>query len=382
MALARRSRFEFENDLQDKPIPFIKHSISTNNVDYTVQVLVSLINDGDIFIPPFQRNLVWSHKQASHFIESLLLGLPVPGIFLSKEQATGKLLVIDGQQRLTTLKSFFPPALSKNIDNNFSELTTSKQNKEAGDGIALIDVQEEFVGKTYKTLTDLDRRNLNNSSIHATILNPKAASSSADDAIYYVFNRLNTGASQLRPQDIRAAIYHGPFNELLNTLNKNEFWRNIFGSDEPDIYKRDQELILRFFALYFRVDDYKTPMEGFLNAYMAYNRNLQYQSAEQLTKLFAETIEFAYYALGDSAFRPIRALNAAIFDAVMVGLGRRLEETQSLDIDQVYEAYNNLVSNEEFDEDTRVSTAGIKKVKHRIRLATEAFASIKTLNEK
>ena len=139
---------------------------------------------------------------------------------------------------------------------------------------------------------------------------------------------------------------------------------------------------MRFFALYFRVDDYKTPMEGFLNAYMAYNRNLQYQSAEQLTKLFAETIEFAYYALGDSAFRPIRALNAAIFDAVMVGLGRRLEETQSLDIDQVYEAYNNLVSNEEFDEDTRVSTAGIKKVKHRIRLATEAFASIKTLNEK
>ena len=115
------------------------------------EVLVRQINDGDIFIPPFlQRNLVWSHKQASHFIKSLLLGLPVPGIFLSKEQATGKLLVIDGQQRLTTLKSFFPPALSKNIDNNFSELTTSKQNKEAGDGIALIDVQEEFLAKFVK----------------------------------------------------------------------------------------------------------------------------------------------------------------------------------------------------------------------------------------
>ena len=100
-------------------------------------------------------------------------------------------------------------------------------------------------------MTDLDRRNLNNSSIHATILSPKAASSSADDAIYYVFNRLNTGANELRPQDIRAAIYHGPFNELLNTLNKNEFWRNIFGSDEPDIYKRDQELNLALLCALF-----------------------------------------------------------------------------------------------------------------------------------
>jgi len=381
MALARRSRFEFENDLQDKPIPFIKHSISTSNMDYNVQSLVNTINEGDIFIPPFQRNLVWSHKQASLFIESLLLGLPVPGIFLSEEQATGKLLVIDGQQRLSTLKSFFPPASPNNVDNNFSELVSSRQNREAGDGFALVDVQEEFVGKTYKTLSDLDRRTLNKSSIYATIIKPGGPSISADDAIYYVFNRLNTGASQLRPQDIRAAIYYGPFNELLGNLNKNEFWRNIFGSDEPDMYKRDQELILRFFALYFAGDTYKTPMEGFLNAYMAHNRNLQHQSAEQLTKLFNSTIQVAYDALGDRDFRPIRALNAAIFDAVMVGLARKLEETQliersSIDSEEVYEAYRNLPSNKEFADDTDVSTAGIKKVKNRIRLATEAFANI------
>src|SRR5713226_1188706 len=87
-------------------IPF-KYSITSYGADYPVDGLVRRIKDGSIYVPSFQRAFVWSLKDASRFIESLLLGLPVPGIFLSKEEETQKLLVIDGQQRLRTLQYFY-----------------------------------------------------------------------------------------------------------------------------------------------------------------------------------------------------------------------------------------------------------------------------------
>ena len=123
---------------------------------------------------------MWKFKEASRFIESLLLGLPVPGIFLSKEKETQKLLVIDGQQRLLTLLYFY--------DGIFQP--TKRE-------FALKDVQPQFEGAIYKSLPDEDRRRLDDSILHATIIKQDEPSED-DSSIYHIFERLNTGGTTLK----------------------------------------------------------------------------------------------------------------------------------------------------------------------------------------
>ena len=94
-----------EEDAQE--VAPLRFAISSYGADYTVDGLVKRIREGSVYIPPFQRGFVWDIKDASRFIESLLLGLPVPSIFLAKEPDTGKLLVVDGQQRLLSLRNFY-----------------------------------------------------------------------------------------------------------------------------------------------------------------------------------------------------------------------------------------------------------------------------------
>ena len=101
----------------------IQYDITSYGADYTVDGLVKRLDRGDIFIPDFQREYVWNQNEASKLIESLLLGLPIPGIFLAKEGDSNKLLVIDGQQRLKSLQffmnGFFNPKEEKKNSNYF-----------------------------------------------------------------------------------------------------------------------------------------------------------------------------------------------------------------------------------------------------------------------
>ena len=83
----------------------VRYTISSYGADMPIDGLVNRLKRGDIFVPSFQRNFVWTITQASRFIESLVLGLPVPGIFLFKEPETRKLMVVDGQQRLLPVVS-------------------------------------------------------------------------------------------------------------------------------------------------------------------------------------------------------------------------------------------------------------------------------------
>src|SRR5437899_942572 len=131
-----------EQTEEEEVVPF-KYSITSYGADYPVDSLVQRIRNGDIYVPAFQRDFVWTLPQASKFVESLLLGLPVPGIFLSREEPTQKLLVIDGQQRLRTLQFFYDGIW-----------------RPTGREFALRDVQSEFDGITYNALKPKDKRRL------------------------------------------------------------------------------------------------------------------------------------------------------------------------------------------------------------------------------
>lgn len=339
-----------EDDLD----PAGTYRISSYGAAYAVDTLVSRLKKGTFFVPPFQRAYVWSQRQASRFIESLLLGLPVPGVFVAKEGDTAKHLIVDGQQRLKTLQYFF--------EGDFQ-----------GRKFKLQDVDKRWCGKTIDELGWYDKQRLGDSIIHITIFQQQKPDD--DSSVYLVFERLNTGGSKLYPQEIRSCVSHGKFIDLLQDINRDATWRKLFGRESDR--QKDQELILRFLAFFYEREKYERPMRGFLNGFTRRYRNLDNQSGSQFRQVFLDTVGVAYDALGGRAFRPKNNLNAAVFDAVMVGLAKRLERGPLTDSAGLQSAYDNLLANSSFQAAYSTSTAGNENVRARFDLAEGAFQKLK-----
>jgi hypothetical protein len=332
-------------------IPF-RYSITSYGADYPIDSLVQRLKRGDIFIPQFQRDYVWNVRQASRFIETLLLGLPVPEIFLAREEDSGCLLVIDGQQRMRTIQYYY--------DGIFGPTKRAFE---------LTKVQPQYVGKSYTTLAIEDRRRLDDTILHATVVRQEEPSDDKS-SIYHIFEKINTGGTQLQPQEIRACIYHGPFIDLISSLNDNQAWREIYGPISPRM--RDRELISRFLSLLFDRDKYRRPMKDFLNVFIGRNRYLTRYPAEMCTSSFVISIEKIWEAIGTTAFRPRKALNAAVFDAVMVGLTKRLE-ISGISTEELRQKYAHLLQDKVFTEASERATADEESVRTRIERAITIF---------
>src|SRR5690606_38523425 len=141
-------------------------------------------------IPPFQRNYVWDVVKASRLIESFLLGLPVPGVFLYKEKKTNRLQVIDGQQRITSALRFFAGAFEDRV-------------------FRLKGVQSRWDGKAFEELDEADRFQLSDTVLRATVV--QQLDPDDDSSVYHVFERLNTGGVNLNPMEVRKCVYFGAY---------------------------------------------------------------------------------------------------------------------------------------------------------------------------
>ena len=183
-----------------------------------------------------------------------------------------------------------------------------------------------------------------------------------------------TGGRLLHPQEIRACISHGAFIDLLGKLNDIEPWRSLYGPKSERL--KDQELILRFFALYYDAERYSAPMKHFLDSFVNANGNLNRLSAAELTKLFSSTMGLVSHAIGPKAFRPVKAFNAAAFDAISVGLARRLSRGDIKERQQIKERYDQLINDPKFVDSYVRATAREENVRTRLELATTAFANI------
>jgi len=340
--------------------------VSYSGQDFDVEGLVRRLNKGDITVPSFglqdesietagfQRGFVWTRKQMDRFIESLLLGFPIPGLFLVRQQSDKRYLVLDGQQRLGTLQAFY-----RGVYN--------------GREFALINVAEPFVGLTYETLSDAQRRTLDNAFLQATVVSTDGTKSSLE-AVYQIFERLNSGGTQLTPHEIRVALYAGPFIAELERINNTEAWRQLYGRKNPRL--RDQELILRVLALYATAESYSRPLKSFLNQFAADNRETQSQALTQSAEGFARAAELLLQGPGPRALRKASSqVNAAKAEAIFVGLMRRLDEGE-ISSEQVTTACHELESDRDFDVATTRSTADELVLQSRIDKATKAFASI------
>lgn len=345
----------------DHSVVPVQYDITSFGADYDAEGLVSRLNRGDIIIPSFQRNYIWKQHEASRFIESLLLGLPVPGVFLARQAKSNKLLVIDGQQRLKTLQFYYEGVFNP------------KEGQKKQQIFRLIKVQKKFEGLTYKSLNEEDKIKLNDSLIHATIVKQESPKND-DTSIYHIFDRLNSEGRRLTPQEIRVAVNHGPLIELLKKLNENEKWRDIYG--KKSIRLKDQEMIVRFLALYEGGDTYVRPMNEFINRFCNRHSNSTPDFYEAMGEEFNETIAVIWEALKQKAFKPEGPLNAAVFDSVMVGIARRLDNGPINDLTALRTAYNKLFHSKVYITAVSRATSDEGSVKDRLRITTEAFGSI------
>jgi hypothetical protein len=341
--------------------------VSYSGTDFDVEGLVRRLSRGDVVIPSFghgdptlevagfQRGFVWRRPQMDRFIESLLLGFPIPGIILV-QQVDKRYLVLDGQQRLRTLKAFYDGVHNK---------------KE----FALDNVAKEFKGLTYKALTPELKRQLDNTFIQATIVRTDGSRSSLE-AIYQVFERLNSGGTQLTPHEIRIALYPGAFVELIAQINDLSEWRDLYGVKSPRL--RDQELILRILALYIDAEHYFPPLKKFLNDFLGKHRELARFPTDKIVPLFEHAASLLLEAEGRQALRyQSSQVNAALTEALFVGLMRRLaKNSRKVNPARVREAVSSLTNNADMTAAISRATANEEAVRTRLNLATKAFSSI------
>lgn len=341
---------------EDKDSPTdLRYQIFSYGADYPVDALVKRMKNEDLILPKFQRAFVWPLTQSSRFIESLLLGLPVPAIFLSKETKSQKMMVIDGQQRLKSLMYFYDGIL-------------------AGKEFKLSGVNKEFEGLTYKTLSEQDKRRLNDAIIHAIVIRQEDPEDD-DSSVFLVFERLNTTSTPLSEQEIRACVYHGDFNDYLRGANTNKDWRNIFGEESPR--QKDIELILRFFALFYNISEYSRPMKLFLAKFMKKNQGLGLYSKEVLDAIFNPAVGLANRALGPKAFRPVRSLNASVVDAILVGTAKRLANGPITDESDYAIAVNRVLADASFMDLYQVGTTNKDRIEGRINRISECLVDVK-----
>ena len=146
-----------------------------------------------------------------------------------------------------------------------------------------------------------------------------------NDSIYKIFERINTAGTKLLPQEIRASSYHGKFNELLSELANKQEWINFI--QMSNTRKSHEELILRFLALYFDLENYKSPMKHFLNVYMNKNRNFKYNSKQDIENIFEKTIEICSHFIKkeDICLKGSNRVNTQLLDSILVGIAKNID---------------------------------------------------------
>lgn len=337
--------------------------VTFSTQDYSVDGLVKRLNrrsmivpqfggrDDLVQVPGFQRGFVWSKVQMDRFIESLLLGYPVPGLFLVKQAEDNRLLILDGQQRLITLQRFY-----NGIHN--------------GKEFVLNNVGDEFKGLTYSALDESLQFKLDDSYMQATIVSADG-SPEVDDAIFQIFERLNSGGTQLTAHEIRVALYAGALMASIEELNTGDAWRSLFGQKSKRI--RDHELIMRVLALYADSDSYNRPLKTFLNRFAQRHRDVDVAN-DQSGQLFIRATEVLSRLVGPGAFRRAvgSQINVAQAEAICVATMSAIsDDTLPEDLsDRVAK----LLNDEDFLKHTGRATADKDAVETRLQRARAALS--------
>ncbi len=331
----------------------LEYDFIATPTDYTLEYIAE--NFGEkIIVPSYQRDYAWNIQQASALIESFIIGLPVPQLYLFLN-SKGNYEVIDGQQRITSIKYFlngrFP---SGNSGKGFRTFRLT--------GLLR---RSDLNGKTFEELDYYIGDRLVNSTIRAIIIMQSEPIEDNPELVYHIFERLNAGGTRLSSQEIRNVMCHGEIRTQLEKLNSLESWRKIFGKLSPDPKQRDIELILRLFALFENSNNYQPPMRDFLTKEMSSHRSFDSDKSRRFAKKFVQTCDLVIISI-ENPFRPQGPLNAAALEAVMGSL-MEAENVPAI----LTEGYEKLMGDDAFQRAILSNTTSRENVMIRKERATE-----------
>lgn len=314
----------------DEGFSLMEYDITATPNDFNIITLYSLIDNGVIIMPPFQRNYVWDIKRASKLIESIILGLPVPQVFLY-EKGKNNFYVIDGQQRLLSIYFFmkqrFPTEEGRAIlrgyltgdtkidgtilseDKYFTNFNLKLPSPVIGEKNKLNKLKYETLGD-YKHTFEIMR------TVRSVVI--KQNEPDDNSSIHEIFNRLNTGGQNLYPQEIRMSLYYSDFYRSIIDLNQDTRWRNILKQETPDIHFRDVEILIRIFAMLVNYGRYSSPMSKFLNAFSKEAESFSKEKIEYLRALFISFLDNTSHIKPENFAVKSGQFRISLFEAIFV----------------------------------------------------------------
>jgi len=351
--MTEQEEIQIEYEEEEDEVP-VEYDIATYPSDFTLSIIHKMWHEGDIEIPKFQRGFVWTIKQSSLLIESFILGLPVPPVFfyIDEEQ---KSLVIDGQQRILTAVYY--------LDGYFGE--ESAHGKRQVFRLTGLDDRSPFHNRRFQDLQQSYQRKLKNAVLRA--INVRQLSPEEDDtSMYHIFERLNTGGTPLKPQEIRNCVFRGEFVEILRELNEDKNWRLITGKKTKDKHQKDIELILRIFALSGnRWKSYVKPMKEYLNVIMRKHQKATAKEISIFVRRFPALCQFVKDEFGNKPFHVRGPLNTSFLDSVMTTLIENFDIIPT----NLNKRYEELLKNDDYLDNTYGGTTDALVLRKRFELA-------------
>lgn len=369
-------------DMQNEETSIISYDISVIPNDFNVMTINSLIESGVISMPAFQRNYVWDRKRASRFIESLILGLPVPQLFLYQVDRN-KYSVIDGQQRLLSIYFFIKQRFPRNGKRTFLRKVFDANGKipekVLSDNQYFQDFKLQFAkqengaphplnGKKYHTLDAAQKGSLDLMPIRCMSIRQNKPEDTG--SIYEIFSRLNTGGLNLSPQEIRGCLYNSPFYNMLYRINSDERWRVFVGKTEEDDKFRDVEVLLRSFALLCDESSYTGSMIQFLNRFSKDAQKYDTTKIEELEKKFYRFLELCKDVDNKEFLTKTGSFNVSLFDSVFVAVVEEIDLKKPANDCYVDKAAFKLLKEDSgFIKAITHSTSHVESVQERLKLA-------------
>jgi len=340
--------------------------------DFSIREFQTMKHDGDLILQPeYQRNFVATSQIASRLIESVLMDVPIPVIYLAEEK-DGTFSVIDGQQRLTSFISF--------VEGKFPNGTEFK--------LYGLKVMPELNRKSFAQLDKELQTKIKTTTIHSVIIKKE----SNEDIKFEIFERLNTGATKLNEDEIRNTVYRGRYIKLLAELADNDIFDNLIRKETYKVRMIYRGLILRFFALSEKsYVNYKSPMKQFCNKELRESREMSDAKSKEYKERFLHCTDLVKIVFGTHAFRRYMPrkhdspqgswaqdqINLALFDLQMVGFRNYSKNEVLAKADYIREALLDLmINNEEFQFLIAYKTSDTDNVKRRFRIWMDTLDEI------
>lgn len=334
---------EFEEAILS--IPPEKRILRTEQYDFSVSTLVGMMEKGEVAIPEFQRRYVWSDRQASRLVESLIIQCPIPVIYLNQEKDE-TFSVIDGNQRLNSLKRFLEDAYTLVGLTSYPELT----------------------GLKYSQLDKRFQRHIGNRVLRCTVI----LKETHPQVKFDVFERLNSGAVALTRQELRHGLYYGSLLKAAAAVAKELKLDAHFGG-RKDKRMKAEELVIRYWALSEGIGAYEKPLASFITNYAEMNRNPSDDDLEKLSKDIRTAHARAVQLFGQHCFSFTRAgasrFNAAVFDAQMVACSKLTTPKFQIlqgQLDAIQTEYEKLQENPEYARSVTLATSDKAALQGRI----------------